>query len=355
MHRYKAVRALLESRLDMRLARNGTCGRPLWVTVVLLAVGWLISADGDAQDVPSEAELSWVRAPGAESCADARSVREQVDRRLGRHVFGTRGAIAFEAEVSRAGSRWFARITARGSSGELLGARALESEALRCDSLVEAAGLAIALVIDPNAGDRVAQPPPPEPPDHRPARLATPPPLRSAARTRHVDAPAWVDVRALLSAGLLPGLAPGVALGAELPMHSRLSASTELRYWPEQATRALDSRFAFGLTALALGLCLETLRGRALGLALCAAGQLGAIHAVVFDLPPTEPGQRFWAAASAKAQLYLPLGPTRISIALLGAAPITRHHFRAIGQDETIFRQSAVVAAGELGLGMRFP
>jgi hypothetical protein len=294
---------------------------------------------------PAEAELSWVRADGAETCADARAMRGAVQRRLGRDPFGTEGAISVEGQAAREGDTWVARIRARGPEGERLGARTLRSDAADCVSLGEAAALAVALVIDPEAVARVAR--------ERPAAApASPPPARLGSRA--AQPPAWLDARALLQAGLLPGLAPGFVLGAEVPLLAWLGVTVDLRYWPEQQTEAMDERFAFGLTAASLGPCFEALPGSRVGLSLCGLGQLGSIHAVVYDLEPTAPGDRLWAAAAAKVQLYAVLDRWRLVLAGTATAPFTRHRFKASGRDETIFRQDTVAFGGELGVGLRF-
>jgi hypothetical protein len=329
------------------LARIGTRARELSAALGLIVAATPVRAGAQAAK-PAEAELSWVRAGGAESCADARAMRAAVTRRLGRDPFGTTGAISVEAQATREGQAWIARIRALGPDGELLGARTLRSDAADCGSLGEAAALAVALVIDPDAVARVASAQPP------PAALppAAPPP--AATGVPRDGPPAWLDARAALSSGLLPGAAPGFVLGAQLPIVQWLSTAFDLRFFPEQETSAEGARYAFGLSAAALGLCIEALQQPALGLSLCGLGQLGAIHAVVYDLQPTAPGDRLWAAASAKLQLHVPIGRVRLALAGLLTAPFTRHAFKASGRDDTIFRQPAIAFGGELGVGLRF-
>jgi hypothetical protein len=321
----------------------------LTVATLLLALTLFFSRSA-AQDTASEAELSWVRLPGSEGCADARTVRSEVAKRLGRNPFGTAGATSIEATTEREDGYFIAQIVARGPDGKLLGSRTLTSEAARCDSLVRAASLAIALVIDPEAAQRVA------------AQRSADGALKgqredqvlagSAAGTRTNSLGA--DLRGVLARGLLPGLNPGVALGVELRSAYRVGAIADVYYFPEQRARLEGSSFAFGMTAFALGTCVEALR-RAVGLSVCAAGQLGTVHSVVFDLPAIKPGPRLWAAASLGARLTIPLGPLRVFAAVHGTAPITRLRFRASGVERSVFRQSAIAASGELGVGLHFP
>lgn len=320
----------------------------MWTALTLGFVG-LTPAQGSAQSRVAEVELTWAREARAESCADQSTLESAVVRRLGRDPFGTPGALLVEGHAYRDGARYRARLALRGPSGELLGVRAFESDATSCESLLQATGLAIALAVDENTSSGLES--------MRAVPGAAPAPqLREAQEQRATQGAArgFVDARASLGYGLLPGLAPGLALGSELSLHPRLNLNVELHYFPERELRTMNARFAFGLTAGSLGLCVETLRDVRVGLALCASAQLGAIHATVFDVRPLTPGDRFWAGAVIKAQLYVPLGALRISLAALGTVPITRERFLAAGADDPIFRQKPVAVGGELGLGVRF-
>jgi hypothetical protein len=322
-------------RRNMGLTRFGTAaGVALWV--------W--GAPGStvcAQDEGPEADLSWVRSQGAESCPGPAALRENVSGRLGRDPFGPSAAITIEALVSRDGDEWSAVIHARSQRGELLGTRELESEAPSCESLGEAAALAIALMIDPEAAQRVARSGEKPVPPARPLLPAPEP-------------PSWLDGRALAAVGLLPGLALGGVLSADVGLNQTFDLTAALLYLPEQETRKLDARFAFGLTTLSLGGCAQALGRKRLGLQLCATGLLGSIHAVVYDLEPTAPGDRVWVAAAAEARLHATIGRARISLGALGTLPFTRHRFKAMGQNDTIFRQNVVAIGGLLGLGVGF-
>jgi hypothetical protein len=341
---------------EVNLARVRIGGARIAALFALWALTSLSGAPCAAQSRVAQAELSWSRERGAEACGDGSTLRQGVLERLGRDPFGSPGALLIEGRAFVDQEHFRARLSVRGPDGELLGVRTLESDAAGCESLTRAVALAIALVIDPEAGSPRARDQPVDPPAPAPA-AARASPREAGAITRAAPRAlpgAWLDVRALLSDRLLPGIAPGFGLEAQIAVHQRLNAVIALDHWPERKRAAIGSRFAFGLTTGTLGLCVETLRGLALGLALCGSMQLGAIHAVVYELTPVRPGERFWAAAALKAQFYLVLGRARVSLAALGTAPITRHRFRANDQDDVIFRQAAVVPGGELGLGMHF-
>lgn len=309
------------------------------------------AAQGQAAPAATaSAELGWVRLEGAESCPDARAMREAIAKRLGRDPFDREAGPLIEAVASRSEQGWQARISARAAGGELVGSRELGSRAERCESLAEAAALAIALVIDPEAVEgveRARQTPAEPPPQAAPAPFVAPAPAASPL--------AWVDLRAIASGGLLPGFAPGITLAAELELARWLALSAALAYWPEQKTDAPGGAAAFGLSAGSLAACAEPVRLEALGAALCAGALLGSIHTVVYELIPTGPGDRLWGAFSAGARVYAPRAELlRVSFALDALAPLTRHRFTVRGHEDSVFRQPTLALSAQLGIGLHF-
>jgi hypothetical protein len=313
----------------------------------------LIAAVAHAQPETSDAELAWVRLDGAEACPDARAMRRAIARRLGRDPFGREPGPLIEALASRQDATWTARINARSASGELVGSRELGSRATSCDSLADAAALAIALVIDPEAVERIeAQRSAPEP-----APAPTVPAPRAEPASRPAPGPlAWVDLRAIASGGLLPGFAPGLSLAVELELARWLALSAGLAYWPEQkADGRPNGAVGVGLSAGSIAACAEPVALPPLGTALCAGALLGSIHTVVYELIPTAPGDRLWTALSAGVRVYAPrAAPLRVSMALDALAPLTRHRFTVGGQTGTVFRQRALALSAQLGLGLHF-
>ena len=311
------------------------------------------AAQAQAPRAQPAAELGWVRLDGAESCPDARAMRAAIADRLGRDPFGREAGPLIEAVASREGDAWAARISARAAGGELVGSRELGSRAARCDSLAAAAALAVALVIDPEAVERVES-----------ARRSRAPAASAEPRAESVPGRApssapgplnWVDLRGIVSGGLVPGLAPGLAMLTELELARWLALSAGLAYWPEQKTDAPNGAAAFGLTAGTLAACAEPVRMESLGAALCAGALLGSIHTVVYELIPTGPGDRLWGAFSAGARVYAPRAASvRVSVALDALAPLTRHRFTVRGHSQEVFRQQAVALSAQLGIGVHF-
>lgn len=148
--------------------------------------------------------LSWhgARSP---ACVNEPALREAVTRKLGRNPFADpeRAQIRIEGEESPAGSdRFRARVTQTDQQGVLLGSRELEAQA--CASLLRAATLVVALIIDPDGSGRgdgerreeeerrtdgrseVEEPPPAD--ERSPPPPALPPssaPRRARERSRH--------------------------------------------------------------------------------------------------------------------------------------------------------------------------
>jgi len=331
------------------------------VGLCALAPATLMAADAQADAIGS-AELSWVRASGAESCPPPSAMRAAVARRLGRDPFERDAAVSFEVVVEPRAPGWAARIVAQGTT-QGAGSRELTSEAAACESLADAVALALALAIDPEAMERTAREPAPTPALAAPTTPAPPiavvasgPPPASAPAPGAAEFPRAIPyVLGLASVGLLPGGALGIGLLGELGLAERVSASVALDYWPERETAGAGGHFAFGLTAASLGLCGNLVRLPVVGLALCAAGMLGSVHAVVLDLEPTGPGDRLWAAARAGARLWIPeAGPLRAAFGLEAILPFTRHRFTVRDEPGDVFRQSAVALHTSLGAGLRF-
>jgi hypothetical protein len=329
-----------------------------------LAPGLLPTSAARAE-ATGNAELSWVRAGGAESCPAPSAVRAAVAARLGRDPFTRDAAVSFEVVVERRTSGWAARIVAQGTD-QGAGSRELASDAPSCDSLAEAVALAIALAIDPDAVERTAQ--------SQTAALALPAP-EPATTVANSTAPAapvtadseesaahgstrisgGLDARGLVSVGLLPGAALGVGLAGEARFARRLAAVAGIDFWPERETAGAGGHFAFGLAAASLGMCADLLRLRLVGLGLCAGGMLGSVHAVVLDLPPTGPGDRLWAAIRAGARLFVPgTSLVRASFGLEAIVPFTRHRFTVRDAPSDVFRQAPVALHASLGVGLGF-
>lgn len=142
---------------------------------------------------------------------------------------------------------------------------------------------------------------------------------------------------------------------ARVPLPFRLALATGISFFPEREAVALGGRFGFGLTTALLGLCAEPFAPALFGLEACAQAELGAVHAVVYRLEPTGPGDRFFGAAAATLRLLLrPGAGLRISLGIGALAPFAAYRFSVRGKTQPAFAQAAVAGSASLGVGVGF-
>jgi hypothetical protein len=351
----------------------------------LLAV---LLASGAASADPQAIRLVWVRGERTESCDDGAGIARRVVARLGRDVFREGASRSIEGVVQHQGDRWDAHLYLREAGGALAGSRDLTSDAPDCEPLEAAVTLAIALAIDPDAALRPlsspeAPPPPPAAPAPAPSpppapALAPPPPpadstaarppsrpngaVRVSPPTEALPAPppraahdgVRVTGRAVVAAGVLPATSFGFAWSAEAPADRVFVGTAGVLYLPEVRTPARD--FAFGLTTAWLGACAQGWGARPVSLAVCGKVLLGAIHAVVYALEPTQPGDRLWAGASLAGQArFRIVGPLVAELGAEMVVPLTRPRFRVSGESAPVFQEAPVGVAGFAGIGVSIP
>src|SRR5450755_3770225 len=146
---------------------------------LLLASGVLVlgrsAGAQSASEAHRELRLSWVRSASAASCPDAGHVEADVEQRLGWSPFVHPNAASesIEASVTRDNDVWRAAIELRAADGSSLGSRDVESPAASCASLAAAAGLAIALMIEPLSPGQPARAALGAPPAPKPAAVFT--------------------------------------------------------------------------------------------------------------------------------------------------------------------------------------
>ena len=100
---------------------------------------------------PASWGLEWQRASG---CSGEAEVKQAVEARLHRVVFGTEPKFIVVGVVDRDGGGWRAHITLRDPAGVMLGTRDVVSEESACTSLDSRVTLVVALLIDPLASLR---------------------------------------------------------------------------------------------------------------------------------------------------------------------------------------------------------
>jgi hypothetical protein len=336
------------------------------VAAAFLAIA--VASSTRAADPPA-VRLTWARGQDADGCPSGDEIQRQVQARLGRNPFADDAPRSIDTMIDRVDGVWHARIHVRDERGRSMGARDLTSESKDCTSIQAAAVLAIALTIDPNApmhappsssapASASAPPSSSAPPAVLTAAAPTPIAPQSAppaAHHRRVHDPtvASVTLRGGGAMGLVPGSTIGIGWSGSIPIaHDWLVAAHAL--WTQES-KPTDQRFAFGLTAFGLGACYEPGSARWLHTGACATAWLGSIHAVVYEIRPTEPGGRLYSAVSlspyARASLY---GPLHAQLGVELFVPTERRSFTVTGWQDPVWRQPAAAVFGYGGLGMHF-
>lgn len=329
-------------------------GIRLWI-----ALAWAVSACALA--LPSHAQsaravhLSWVRAPEALECGDAGQVQADVVRRLGKSPFSEPSKIFVEATVSKPDGAFVAQLEMRDEAGVSLGSRRVASEASSCASLVSAAGLAIALMIDPDAALAPSSAPAPPPPSV---------PLAPPRTVAVIEAPAprapqlTFGVGALVAARVLPQAAVGVRLGADQRLAARLHAELSLSFLPQARQELRGVEVGFGLTYGSLGLCYDPLAAAHVTLAACGFGQLGAMSVNAYEPARSRAGQLLWSTAGLGLRAGWALAePLLLRVGVEGTVPIQRREYvvaRVAEPPVVVFRDPAIAATLHLGLALRF-
>jgi hypothetical protein len=313
---------------------------------------------------PPTFELSVARLEGAGSCPGRSEFQRGVAARLGRVPFAEPAQRTIETVLSRREDGWHAEITLRDAAGVELGRRGIDAAGLDCGPLAEATTLALALTIDPDAALGPPTGPLPEPSSTTPAPIPTPPcpdracpaaaPCPQAVCPPPREGPyLGASARAALALGLIPGPAPGLAVVAEGGSRT-LRGQVGLLFLPE--TVAADARFAFGLTAAAAGACAVLPALGRVEVGLCGEIQLGAIHAVVREVAPVDPGDQLWLAAALGPRLAVNVSsPLAIEVGISAVAPLLDRTFDVAGIEGPIHRPATVGAVSFIGVGIRAP
>lgn len=311
--------------------------------------------------------LAWVRDAGADACLDQQSLRRAVQKRLGREPFSDEAERTIEGSVMRSGRLFTVTLRVRDAAGLARGERHLERETDDCAELSEAVVLAVALTIDPNAPatadpslvvtdevmstasrepSKISAPPPVEPVHS----LAVPAPPCPACGANDSEILVSFSLRGATAFGVLPGLAPGATLTGGVD-HPRVRGTLSASWFPEQSSD--DGRFSFGLSTLNAGACGGLASRGPLSVALCAELQVGAMHAVVHELAPLDPGDHlFMALASGPVFGLITHSGMQIELGAQALVPLVRPEFLVRGENGTAFQSRPVAAVGFVGVGI---
>jgi len=223
-----------------------------------LALAGLTTLSSVAQGQPAPgkpAALSFVRLEGAALCPDAREFAARIERQLGRDALTLpeSAELFVEASISTGGPGTFrVSLVLTDREGRRLGTRELSVEGATCDPAADAAALAIALMLDPDAlGHRspnrvVDEPPALGPPLPQAASPAAAPSTAAVCTTSPTapppppagpPQPAWgarLQLGAAVRSGVLPGLARGGWAAFALAPTERLSFELGVEYLPQR-------------------------------------------------------------------------------------------------------------------------
>jgi hypothetical protein len=289
------------------------------VTLAYAALAWaggsVEPALAQGPDSARSSSLSWVRLPGAEPCPTSTELALSVEAQLGRRVFVPEGdaALVVEGRVERLDAGWRAVIVVSDRRGEVLGERALESDAEECTPLGEMASTAIALMIDPwtapppSAPMEAASAPPAAFPSDDDAGL--PPELRERPMelpTAPAPAPGWrveLDVGLVGSVGLSPHPNLGGFAGVVLEPPGFVPVALHGALFPY--ARAESSAGSADLLHVQIGaqLCPLWTRERRFALHLCLGLDAGAV-AVLGGTADLDERERVIGQAHAEARVH---------------------------------------------------
>ena len=297
----------------------------------------LCSGNAAAQSTP-RVHLSWVR--------DADSP----------FVAGDRGSASIEVLVTRNRSVWQAVVVMRGADGSLRGNRRVDSAAPECQSLAAAAGLAIALMIDPEV---IIRPTPVKaPPKAVVAEKAPPAPAAAppAPARRGPHGSLALGVQGAL--GVLPSAALGPLLRGELQLHQGLGLVVSAQFFPEQRLVSAGAEAWFGLSLASVGPCYRVELGEHWAVASCGSFQVGSLHLGVASPEVVDAGPRPWLGLSCGLRVSLRAGAFELTLGGDALAHLARHNYTVSRQNpvrtESLFTEPAAGALGSLAAGVRF-
>jgi hypothetical protein len=349
---------------------------PMWSVRCLLLVGaMLVSAHARAAEPAStahrELRLSWVRTASASSCPDVGHVEADVEHRLGWSPFvrSSGPAESIEATVDRNAELWRASIELRAADGTSLGSRIVESPANTCASLAAAAGLAIALMIEPLlppdapvAADAVSVPP--AKPSPVPAAPTKPEKSTSSDASSAASSAAQTDPRSSVALGalgvvnVLPKFALGVTLLSSVRLADRVYAVVSGSLLPEQPVTRGSGDVGFGMTLGTVGACYRVPITERFNISSCASLMLASMQVTVNNPEPVAAGARLWWAGGAGLRLGWNLGHFEVALGVEALGHPVRHSYlieRAEPVSSTsTFTEPAVGAAASLTAGARY-
>jgi hypothetical protein len=331
--------------------RCSPCSKLRALTPWAIAVAVSLGTPGARAAEPIR--LDWVRLEGASSCIDSAALENRVRRRLGTDPFDRRASRSIEGIARRSAGVWRAQITVRAHPGDANPPlRELESRAADCESLGNAAVLAVALAIDPASA---FTDPPIEKPPARPIPVEVQEPTPKASALGSSERSGHVALWLAAQAGLLPRPSLGVGLGAGVELGPRLGIALGAQAFPVVEVGGSPA-YAVGLATFDVGLCVAVARTMAIDFRACGGPSVGLIHAVVLSGDRAQPGERAWLAAELGFDATFTLTRTlAFDLGVNAVAPLTRYRFLLEGSPVALFEQSTIGGMARAGLRWRFP
>jgi len=313
----------------------------------------LVHARGSAQTRPESTtpvrpvHLVYTRAPDAEDCPDAESIRQAVRSRLGYEPFYDPAPATLAARITRERGKLVARIelSGPGESGhqEIAGAA-------DCAGLASAVIVAIALAIDPLAHERseestgAVSPERTAPAQEQPARPAptTPAIARPPEQPRRPSPRTSPRVRTTggvaINLGSQPGAAFGTALGLELAWRRFTTGLEWQSFLPTAVASESGARARASMTRGVLVAC-----GTIGSLEPCAFVSAGAVRGTGAEGTANARSDVTWyRSVGARAATRLPLG-SGVSVRLHTDLEVPLVETRLVVGTSPLFDTSVIV------------
>ena len=323
-------------------------------------------------DQATPTALSWHRLPGAEACPGLKDVAARVIAHLQRDPFAapSSASAVIEATIAPAPNGWTTQIDYSSTlDANATGQRKLESTEPECGAAVDAAALAIALMIDPNAltsGPATEPTPPlvepqPEPPPAAERERREAPPRWQATAPCEPQAPLDAPWRTRLAAGAVFGLGQvpsatgGGWLGWRLsPAERRLGLELAFAYLAAREARVrAGAGGEFSSLSVSGSAFWAPLRARAFSLSAVGGVELGRILASGFGFQSFRSEGAWTLAPTADLELSVAVGPRwEILFRLGGGVALLRprYEFDLNGVAQPIFQPTPVFGRAAVGV-----
>jgi len=293
--------------------------------------------------------LSWRSPAGGGGCITEPALRDAVERKLGRNPFADveRADVFIEGKEIAAGhGELRARVAQRNRRGVLLGSRDIEAQS--CASLLRAATLVVALIIDARSEGASREPPEPGPPESPreappPAtevdRASTPPQppptraegLRPARPSPVARSPTTFALAlgggAATSVGVLPSPSAIPFAFARLESRSRWSFDWRAGYSVPQSIVRPDVRGRFAVLEQHVRACFAFVRWTTGNLDGCAGWSWGAVFPSTSGVRHGDDSARVIAGPTGSAGVELGRNGAAVRVDLGATFPFREYTF----------------------------